>query len=67
MSKLDKIIYVSDKIANDRKGSKARIFRKRAYEDLNSTFAQALFYSSEKVVEKGGYVHFKTKQALKKY
>ncbi|AHK22569.1 nicotinate (nicotinamide) nucleotide adenylyltransferase [Candidatus Hepatoplasma crinochetorum] len=83
MSKLDKIIYVADKIASDRKGREIGQERKQAYKNLDFTFEKLLRKQVERLVENGikfenldkntkeAYIHYvlkiKGKKALKNY
>ncbi|BDV03702.1 MAG: nicotinate-nucleotide adenylyltransferase [Candidatus Hepatoplasma scabrum] len=53
MSKLDKIIYVADKISSDRKGKEIYHQRKQAYKNLDFTFAKLLNKQVEKLKERG--------------
>lgn len=52
MSKLDKIIYVADKISSDRKGEKIGKIRKLAYSNLNLTFLKLLKMNVNKLNKK---------------
>ncbi len=67
MSKLDKIIYVADKISNDRKGKEIAHLRKMAYYDLELTFQKLLKKQVKKLEEKNIKVDETTLKAYKKY
>jgi HD superfamily phosphohydrolase YqeK len=67
MTLLDKVVYVSDKIANDRKTRTNYEWRRLAYLDLDLTFRKTLEASSKSVTEKGGKIHPLTEAALNNY
>ena len=67
MSKLDKIVYTADKIANNRKGKDIAHIRKMAYYDLDNTFAKLLKMQVEKLNSRGIEIDETTKSAYDKY
>lgn len=67
MSKLDKVLYVADKIASDRKGRKFFVWRRLAYKNLDETFKKILKESTKHLETKGITPHPNTKEAYKKY
>ncbi len=67
MSKLDKIIYVADKIANDRDYKGVFALRRLAYKDLDMTFAKILENQVQRLKDKGIEIHWETQEAYNKY
>ncbi len=67
MSKLDKILYVADKIADDRKDEVAKHYRKLAYKNLDMTFYRLLKESEKKLTNKGIELHPETIKAIENY
>lgn len=67
MSKLDKILYVADKIADDRKDEVANHYRKLAYKNLDITFYKLLKESEKKLKDKGIELHPETLKAIENY
>ncbi len=66
-SKLDKILYVADKISTDRKGDEVGKLRKLAYNNLNETYKKIL-KNSVRSLEKRGLKPYKdTWDAYKKF
>lgn len=53
MTKLDKIVYVADKIASDRKGKEVGHERKQAYRNLNFTFTKLLKRQVQRLQDEG--------------
>jgi HD superfamily phosphohydrolase YqeK len=52
MTKLNKIVYLSDKIANNRKDTPTKILRKMSYNNLDLAFADALTKSIKHLQDK---------------
>lgn len=67
MGRLDKVLYVADKIANDRQGRRFFVWRRLAYKNINETFKKILKESTQQLKNKGVNPHPNTKSAIKKY
>lgn len=67
MSKLDKIIFVADKISSDRKGQKIGALRRLAYSNLDLTFVKILKSQIKKLEKKNIKPSKGSIEALKKY
>ena len=67
MSKMDKVIYVSDKIANDRKERSNFVLRRLAYKNFDETFVKALKQSVKYLEKKGVQPHDLTLEAVQKF
>ncbi len=67
MSKLDKIIYVSDKISNDRKDKDVFHLRKMAYYDLDLTFEKIFKNQVTKLINNNIEIDDLTKKSYEKY
>ena len=65
--KLDKIIYVADKISSDRKGDKIGKLRKLAYLNLDLTYKKMIKESVKKLKNKNIKPHKDTIDAYKQY
>jgi nicotinate-nucleotide adenylyltransferase len=67
MSKLDKILYVADKVSSDRKGHATGKTRKLAYSNLNLTFVKILKQQLKKLEKKGIKIEGSALEAYKSY
>lgn len=66
-TKLDKIIYVADKISSDRKGHKVGKLRKLAYLSLDQTYIKILKQSVKKLKKQKISVHVNTADAYREH
>lgn len=65
--KLDKIIFVADKISTDRKGHKIGKTRKLAYKSLDQTYAKILKQTVKNLEKKGIDIHEDTIEAYREH
>ncbi len=66
-TKLDKIIFVADKISSDRKGSKTGALRRLAYSNLNLTYVKILKNQIKKLNKRGVKPSIETLEAYDKF
>ncbi len=64
-TKIDKILYVADKVSTDRKGHKVGTLRKLAYKDLDLTYQKILKELVKKLDSRGLPVHKDTVGAIR--
>ncbi len=66
-TKIDKILYVADKVSTDRKGDKVGKLRKLAYVDLDLTYQKILKELIKKLKSRGLPVHKDTEEAMREH